>query len=56
MNLALAILFLWLGCALMYVAFHPLKVESSKGGVADIFKSLQTTIEEQAPDTKDEKS
>lgn len=55
MNLALAILFLWLGCALMYVAFHPLKVESSKGGVADIFKSLQTTIQEQAPDSDEKK-
>lgn len=52
MNLALAILFFWLGCALFYVAFHPLKIESSKGGVADIFKSLQTTVAEQAPDNK----
>ena len=27
MNLALAILFLWIGCALLTIAFHPLHTE-----------------------------
>lgn len=47
MALALAILFLWLGAALLFVAFHPLKLESAKGAPADVIHSLQTSIADQ---------
>ena len=42
MTLALSILFLWLGAALLFVCFHGLKdVENSSGGPADIFAELR---------------
>lgn len=47
MALALAIVFLWLGCALLFVAFHPLHLESAKGAPADVVHSLQTSIAQQ---------
>lgn len=47
MALALSILFLWIGCALLYVAFHPLRLESAKGAPADVIHSLQTSIANQ---------
>lgn len=42
MNLALAIIFLWVGCALLYVAFHPM--ESAQGKPSDVLHSLQSVI------------
>jgi hypothetical protein len=44
MNLALAIVFLWTGCALLYVAFHPLAVESGRGSPAEVLRGLQTKV------------
>jgi len=44
MNLALSILFLWLGAALLYVAFHQLSLETAKGAPEDVIKSLQSKI------------
>jgi hypothetical protein len=43
-NLALAIVMLWLGCALLAVAFHPLTLESAKGAPGDVFHALQAKI------------
>lgn len=48
MNLALAILFLWLGAALMFVAFHPLALESATGAPGDVVKSLRTEMQKSA--------
>lgn len=45
MNLAFAIVFLWLGGALLFVAFHPLSLESSKGVPGDVVDSLRSSIE-----------
>lgn len=45
MNLALAIIFLWLGVALMFVAFHPLSLESATGAPGDVVKSLRTEMQ-----------
>lgn len=44
MNLALAIIFLWLGAAMLTVAFHPLSAgtSTSPAGVVD---ELQTKIQ-----------
>jgi hypothetical protein len=42
-DLALAIFFLWLGAALLFVAFHPLQVESGTGP-ATILKDLQSYL------------
>lgn len=42
MNLALMIVFLWLGCALLTVAFHPLT--GTAGGPMDVIKTLQDKI------------
>jgi hypothetical protein len=47
MALALAILFLWLGAALLFVAFHPLKLESLHNAPSDVVHSLQTSIADQ---------
>lgn len=47
MALALGILFLWVGCALLFVAFHPLKLESAAGAPGDVIHSLQTSIADQ---------
>jgi hypothetical protein len=44
-NLALAIIFFWLGAALMFVAFHPLSLESATGAPGDIVKSLRTEMQ-----------
>lgn len=44
MDLALAILFLWIGGALLFVAFHPLDLEGVSGTPSDVLKSLQTKI------------
>lgn len=44
MNLALAIVFLWAGAALLYVAFHPLALESATGSPSDVIHSLQSSI------------
>lgn len=49
MNLALAILFLWLAFFLFYLAFHPLPSKSAltrKGGQpSDVFKLAQDNIQ-----------
>lgn len=45
MNLALAILFLWLGAALLFVAFHQLTLETAKGSPADVIKSLRVAMQ-----------
>lgn len=42
MNLALMIVFFWLGCALLTVAFHPLG--GSAGSPQDVFSTLQERI------------
>lgn len=47
MALALSILFLWLGAALLFVAFHPLHLESAKGAPGDVIHSLQSSIADQ---------
>jgi hypothetical protein len=47
MNLALAILFLWLGAALLFVAFHPLSLESAKGAPGDVIKSIRTAVQKE---------
>lgn len=47
MNLALAIICLWLGGALLFVAFHPLQVEAGQGGPRQILHSLQATVANQ---------
>jgi hypothetical protein len=48
MNLALAILFLWIAFFLFYLAFHPLPSSSAlteKGGKpSDVFKLAQTDL------------
>lgn len=44
MQLALAIVFLWLAVALLFVAFHPLSLESAKGTPGDVVDSLSTAI------------
>lgn len=44
MNLALAIVFLWAGGALLFVAFHPLKLESGTPGPHQAVQSLQAAI------------
>ncbi len=41
MLLALAILFLWLGAALLYVAFHPLGGDNLIGKPGDALTSLK---------------
>lgn len=43
MNLALAIVFLWLGCALLTVAFHPLG-DGATGSPQGVFATLQGKI------------
>lgn len=42
MQLALAIVFLWLGCALLIIAFHPLPIETGTGSPTDVMHSLQS--------------
>jgi hypothetical protein len=42
MELALMIVFFWLGCALLAVAFHPLT--GSTNSINDVFSTLQTRI------------
>lgn len=44
MVLALSILFLWVGAALLFVAFHPLHLESAKGAPGDVLHSLQGSL------------
>jgi hypothetical protein len=44
-NLALAIVFLWLGAACLTVASHPLAIESGEGwGPGAIIRSIQAKI------------
>lgn len=46
MNLALAIIFLWLGAALMFVAFHGIKdVEHAVGAPADVLAELRSAAQ-----------
>lgn len=45
MNLALAIVFLWMGCALLTVAFHPLG-DGAAGSPQGVFTTLQQKITE----------
>jgi hypothetical protein len=45
MNLALAIVFLWLGCALLFVAFHPLG-DNATGSPQGVFTTLQGKIKQ----------
>lgn len=44
MNLALAIVFLWLGAALLTVAFHPVNVYSDHGSAGDAVRNLSDRI------------
>ncbi len=44
MLLALAILFFWLGGALLFVAFHPLGGDNLTGKPSDALTSLKTNI------------
>ena len=44
MYLALAIVFLWLGAAGLYVAFHPLALEHAHGTPGDVVHSLGSAI------------
>jgi hypothetical protein len=46
MNLALAIIFLWLGCALLTVAFHPLG-DNAVAGPQGVFATLHGKIAQQ---------
>ncbi len=49
MNLALAILFLWMGSALLFVAFHGLKdVETALGSPTDVLSELQSAAQKNA--------
>jgi hypothetical protein len=43
-NLALAIVCLWAGGALLFVAFHPLQVEQGSAGPHQVLQSLQATV------------
>lgn len=45
--LALSILFLWLGCALLFVAFHPLGGDSLTGKPSDVISSIKSSIAKQ---------
>jgi hypothetical protein len=47
MNLALAIVFLWIGCALLTVAFHPLG-DNAAGSPLGVFQTLQGKIGQQS--------
>lgn len=47
MNLALAIVFLWIGSALLFVAFHQLTLETAKGAPADVIKSIRVAMQNQ---------
>lgn len=51
MHLALAIVFLWMGCALLTVAFHPLRTQDYTAdasghvqGTATLVKSIKSGI------------
>jgi hypothetical protein len=44
MNLALAIVCLWVGAALLWVAFHPLQVEAGESGPHQVLQSLQAAV------------
>lgn len=44
MNLALAIVLLWTGAALLFVAFHPLQVEQGQAGPHQVLHSLQASV------------
>lgn len=45
--MALAIVFLWIGCALLTIAFHPLG-DNAVGSPAGIFQTLQGKINQQS--------
>jgi len=45
MQLALMIVFFWIGCALLAVALHPLS--GAAGSPQDVFTTLQTRIADQ---------
>jgi hypothetical protein len=45
-QLALMIVFFWLGCALLAVAFHPLT--GTSGGPQDVWTTLQDRIKGQS--------
>ena len=47
MEFALALIFLWIGGTLLYVAFHQLDLESAKGSPADVISSVRTSISQQ---------
>lgn len=47
MNLALAIIFLWTGCALLTVAFHPLG-DNAVSGPQGVFTTLHGKIAQQS--------
>lgn len=53
MNLALTILFLWIGLALLFVAFHPLSLEVSKGAPSDVLRAMQNAIGGKNPGSSD---
>lgn len=44
MNLALAIVFLWLAAALLTVAFHPVNVYSTHGAVGDVIRTMSDRV------------
>ncbi|MFL6116741.1 MAG: hypothetical protein ACJ786_36105 [Catenulispora sp.] len=45
MLLALAIVFLWMGGALLFVAFHPLGGEDLSGKPSDAVQSIKSAID-----------
>lgn len=44
MDLALAIIFLWMGAACLVIAFHPLNLESGATGPSAVIKSIQADV------------
>lgn len=44
MDLALAIIFLWMGAACLVIAFHPLNLESGASGAGAVIKSIQADV------------
>lgn len=45
MTLALAIFFLWGGAALLFIAFHPLNLQTAHGAPSDVLGTLRVSME-----------
>lgn len=52
MNLALGIVFLWIGCILLTIAFHQLPLENlsltGRGKPGDVVRAVQATLAKKA--------